>query len=240
MVKLKLLCCRIVFIKVDDFKIFPLCRNLFPLCLRAIVCAHTVGLVCCNPIKSAEAGSGSDFLHEGLCACRNKILRKISRYFEIKFNLICKAVEIILNRKIFTEVKEVFKLVAVCIELSVEVLCDKPVGVKELFGAGKAERAEKKLFKFIVGNSVFLTGTDVEEVVPEIRAEVTCGIFCNKVAHKSARILNSAPFKNAVDRNMEHDGIHIFKNVGVKNTALAHYNPILDAAFNESALCNSL
>ena len=46
--------------------------------------------------------------------------------------------------------KEVFKLIAVCIELTVEVLRCKPVGVKELFGACKTESTEKKALKLIV------------------------------------------------------------------------------------------
>jgi hypothetical protein len=47
-------------------------------------------------------------------------------------------------------VKEFLKLVAVSIELTVEILCYKPSRVKELFGACKTERTEKELFKFIV------------------------------------------------------------------------------------------
>ena len=53
--------------------------------------------------------------------------------------------------------KVVFELVAVCIELTVEVLCDEPVRIKELLGACKTECAKKKALKLIVRNSVFLT-----------------------------------------------------------------------------------
>ena len=64
--------------------------------------------------------------------------------------MVCKTVEIILNWKILSEVEEVFKLVTVCIELTVEVLCDEPVGLKQLFRTCKTKCAEKKTFKLIV------------------------------------------------------------------------------------------
>ena len=100
--------------------------------------------------------------------------------------------------------------------------------------------AEKQAFKLVVGDPVFLAGTDVKEMVPEIFSEMTGGVFRNKVAHKSAGILNRAPLKHAVDGNMEHDRVHILKDVRIKNTALAHYYPVFDAAFNECAFCNGL
>ena len=46
--------------------------------------------------------------------------------------------------------KELLKLVAVGIELTVEILCYEPVGVEKLFGTGKAESAEKKNLEFII------------------------------------------------------------------------------------------
>ena len=71
--------------------------------------------------------------------------------------MVSKSVEVILNRKVLSEVEEIFELVAVSIELTVEVLCDKPVRVKEFFRACKTESTEKETLKFIVRNSVLLT-----------------------------------------------------------------------------------
>ena len=136
--------------------------------------------------------------------------------------------------------QEVFELVAVRIELTVEVLGDKPVGLKQFFGAGKTEGAEQQAFKFIVGDSVFFTGTDVEEVVPEIPTEVACGIFGNQVAKQTAGIFHRAPFQNAVNRHMEHNRVHIFQNVGIQNTGLTHDNPVFKPAFDEYAFRNRL
>ena len=63
---------------------------------------------------------------------------------EIEFNLICEAVKIFLNGKIFSEMEILFKLVGISIELAVEILGDEPARVKQLFGAGEAERAEQQ------------------------------------------------------------------------------------------------
>mgnify|MGYP000773814023 FL=1 len=71
--------------------------------------------------------------------------------------MVSKSVKIILNRKIFSKVEIVFKLITISIELTVEVLCNEPVWFKKLFRACKTKSAEKKSFKFIVRNSVFLT-----------------------------------------------------------------------------------
>ena len=68
--------------------------------------------------------------------------------------MVSKSVEVILNRKVLSEVEEFFEFVTVSIELTVEVLCDEPVRVKELFRACKTESAKKEAFKLIVGNSV--------------------------------------------------------------------------------------
>ena len=53
--------------------------------------------------------------------------------------------------------KEFLKLVAVSVELTVEVLCDEPVWLKELFRTCETECSEKEMLKLVVGNSVFLT-----------------------------------------------------------------------------------
>ena len=141
---------------------------------------------------------------------------------EIEFNLICKAVKVFLNGKILSEMEEFLKLVGVCIELTVEILCDKPVRLEKLFGTCKTERAEKQALKLVVGNSVFLARADIVKMIPEIVAEIALHILVAQICEQSARILNRAPFKHAVNRNVEHNRVHIFKDVGVENTRLTH------------------
>ena len=237
-VKLKLFSSTVILIKVNDFKIFPLWRNLVVFFKRTIVWWHSFRVVSLNPVKCTKVRCRSNFLHKRLCTSCNKVLWKVSWYLEVKFNMVSKSVKIILNRKIFSKVEIVFKLITISIELTVEVLCNKPVWFKKLFRACKTKSAKKKAFKFIVRNSVFLTWTDVIEMIPEIWTKVTCFIF--KVAHKSAWIFYCTPFKYTIDRNMEHNRVHILKNVRIKDTWLTHYNPILNSAFNECAFSNSL
>ena len=77
-------------------------------------------------------------------------------------------------------------------------------------------------------------------MIPEIGTEVAFCIFIAEVGKQTTRILNGAPLKNAVDRNVEHNRIHIFKNVGIKYARLTHNNPILNTALNEYTLCYAL
>ena len=51
--------------------------------------------------------------------------------------MIGQAVEVILDGQVLTEVQVLLQLVAVSIELTVEVLENEPVGVKQLLRAGK-------------------------------------------------------------------------------------------------------
>ena len=208
-VKFELLGRSIVLIELDDFEIFPFRRDFLPLRFGTVIGAQTHLIVFGNPVQSAEIGCGSNFLHKGFRAGGYHALRQVARNFEVEFHLICQTVEIVLNRQIFTEVQELFQFVAVGIELAVEVLGDEPVGVEQFFGTCKTERAQKQAFKFIVGNSVFLTGTDVEEVIPEICAEVAFCVLVNQVCKQSAGVLHRAPFQHAVNRHMEHNRVHI-------------------------------
>ena len=132
------------------------------------------------------------------------------------------------------------QLVAVSIELTVEVLKNEPVGVKQLLRAGKTQGAQQQVFKLIVGDTVLLTGADVVEVVPEVGAQMTGSVLSNQIAHQTTAVLHGAPLQHAVDRYVEHNGIHILQNVGIENAALAHNNPILNAALNKGALSHCL
>ena len=82
--------------------------------------------------------------------------------------MIGQAVEVILDGQVLTEVQVLLQLVAVSIELTVEVLENEPVGVKQLLRAGKTQGAQQQVLKLIVGDTVLLTGADVVEVVPEV------------------------------------------------------------------------
>ena len=69
---------------------------------------------------------------------------------------------------------------------------------------------------------------------------MTGSVFSHQVAHQTTAVLHGAPLQYAVDRYMEHNGIHILQNVGIENAALAHNNPILNAALNKGALSHCL
>ena len=75
--------------------------------------------------------------------------------------MIGQAVEVILDGQVLTEVQVLLQLVAVSIELTVEVLENEPVGVKQLLRAGKTQGAQQQVLKLIVGDTVLLTGADV-------------------------------------------------------------------------------
>ena len=83
--------------------------------------------------------------------------------------MVGQAVEVILDGQILTEVQVLLQLVAVGVELTVEVLENEPVGVKQLLRAGKTQGAQQQVLKFIVGDTVLLTGADVVEVVSRSR-----------------------------------------------------------------------
>ena len=121
-----------------------------------------------------------------------------------------------------------------------EVLENEPVGVKQLLRAGKTQGAQQQVLKLIVGDTVLLTGADVVEVVPEVGAQMTGSVLSNQIAHQTTAVLHGAPLQHAVDRYVEHNGIHILQNVGIENAALAHNNPILNAALNKGALSHCL
>ena len=57
--------------------------------------------------------------------------------------MIGQAVEVILDGQVLTEVQVLLQLVAVSIELTVEVLKNEPVGVKQLLRAGKTQGAQR-------------------------------------------------------------------------------------------------
>lgn len=154
--------------------------------------------------------------------------------------MIGQAVEVILDGQVLTEVQVLLQLVAVSIELTVEVLENEPIGVKQLLRAGKTQGAQQQVLKLIVGDTVLLTGADVIEVVPKIGAQMTGSVLSNQIAHQTTAVLHGAPLQHAVDRHVEHNGIHILQNVGIENAALAHNNPILNAALNKGALSHCL
>ena len=108
------------------------------------------------------------------------------------------------------------KNVRVEIPLTVEVTCDKPIGIKQLLGIAEAETAltEKKLFKLHVCDSVLCTGTDVVESSPELFGNVVT----TDVYKKTAGVFNSCPLENTVDNNVVHNGFHILEDFGVKDT----------------------
>ena len=78
-------------------------------------------------------------------------------------------------------------------------------------------------FELEVGESVFLTAADVVELSPEVLGNVGLADVCKK----AAGILNSCPLKHAVYRNMEHDGVDVLEDVGIKDTGLTKRYPML-------------
>ena len=128
------------------------------------------------------------------------------------------------------------KFIAVIIPLAVEVAGNKPVGLEEFLGRTDTECTEKKLFKLIIGKSVFFTGTDIIESSPEFIGN----IIAANIYHQSCAVFNGCPFKNAVDGNMEHNGIDILKDFSVKNTGLSERYPVFKSAVGENFFCNSL
>ena len=169
------------------------------------------------PVESTENVCLGNLFHKGLCDSSDKVLCGAYERLAgsvIKRNLFCHIVKILLNGNIGSEMKILFKLVGVGIPLTVEVSENEPIGIEKLFGRRKSECAEKKLFKLKVCYAILFARADVVEFAPKLLGNVVAA----DIGKKSARILDCCPLKNAVNRNVEHNRVHIFKDCGVKNT----------------------
>lgn len=99
------------------------------------------------------------------------------------------------------------------------------------------ESTEEQLLELEVSESVLLTAAYVIELSPEILGDIG---DCRMVCKKAAGILNGCPLKHAVYRNMEHDGIDVLENVGIKDTGLTKRYPMLKTGLGENALGDGL
>lgn len=136
-IQLVVVCVAGVLVELDDLKVFPLGGDLGPILVSAVVSGQT-GLVSGRyPVQSTEILGGSDLLHEGLCTSGNQVLRQVARNLEVELYMIGQAVEVILDGQVLTEVQVLLQLVAVSIELTVEVLENEPVEVKQLLGPAR-------------------------------------------------------------------------------------------------------
>ena len=203
----------------------------FPILLGAVVSGDSVFNVVGDPPHGAVNLGVCELLHEGLLENACKGLCKESE-FVVRCNLSHHLLEVSLYGDVGSEVQVLLKLIRVGIPLSVEVAKDEPVGIKELLGGADAESTEEQLLELEVSESVLLTAAYVIELSPEILGDIGIAEVCKK----TAGILNGCPLKHAVYRNMEHDGIDVLENVGIKDTGLTKRYPMLKTGLGENAL----
>ena len=207
----------------------------FPILLGAVVSSDSVFNVVGDPPHGAVNLGVCKLLHEGLLENTSEGLCKESEFI-VRCNLSHHLLEVCLHGDVGSEVQILLELIRVSIPLTVEVAEDEPVGIKELLGGADAESAEEQLFELEVGESVFLTAADVVELSPEVLGNVGLADVCKK----AAGILNSCPLKHAVYRNMEHDGVDVLEDVGIKDTGLTKRYPMLKTGLGENALGDGL
>ena len=222
-----------------DFRIFPGARNLFPVFHAAglgitEIGGHALGIVGTDPCagtepfiqgKHAEAGA-RQLGDAGDAYEAGEMIEPLDLFGHV--------LEVLVDWNIVAEMEIVLQDVAVGIPLAVEVAVDKPVRFEYEFGGvvTHSDGVEQFILKLVESNLIFWAGADVVETAVELVREIVRADVC----HESGRVLYGGPLQNLVQRNMEHDGVHIFQNGRVQNSGLAKRDPLFETGFGEDAL----
>ncbi len=149
-------------------------------------------------------------------------------------DLLCHVLEVKLDRGVVTEVECLFQYIAVCIPLTVEVSVDEPLRLEDTLGGvmAHADGVQEKVLELVVGDPILVAGTDVVESSEEVVGDVVRA----HTLHEGGRVFDGGPFQNAVQRDVEHDRVHVFEDLRIEDAGLTQGDPLLQTGLSEDAL----